>query len=129
MIILDTDFVYSLFFEGQSTHNIAVRMSKLFLDSELILTNFVKFELATVLSKRESHQVAMSVIEDLIDIDNVRYYRLTEDDEYQTYKLFCTYSRKNISFVDCSNLFISQKSNFKIASFDKFYPKPNLLNL
>jgi predicted nucleic acid-binding protein len=127
MIILDTDFIYSLFFDGQSTHDLAVKLSSQFLDSELILTNFVKFELATVLSKRESHQVAMSVIQDLTEIDNIRYYRLSEDDENQTYKLFCTFTTKNISFVDCSNLFLSQKSNFKIASFDKFYPKSNLV--
>ncbi len=127
MIILDTDFTYSLFFSNQSTHIKAKSIASKIQNENIILTNFVKYELATVLSRNESQKEAIETIQALEQLDLLVYYRLTEEDEKNIWQIFCNYSKKNISFVDCANLYLAQKLNYKIASFDKFYPSELLI--
>jgi predicted nucleic acid-binding protein len=125
-IITDSDFWFSYFFEDQTTHIRAKEIVNKILDSELLVLNLVLQELATVISKKKSQEKAIFVI-DTIEKFKLQKIILSEEEENQVWLLFKSFSKKNVSFIDCANLYFAQKNNFKIASFDSFYPKEFLL--
>jgi predicted nucleic acid-binding protein len=125
-VIIDSDFWFSYFFEDQSTHIKAKEIVSTIVNDELFILNLVLQELATVISRKKSQEKAVFVI-DTIEKFKLQVIRLSEEDESQIWRMFKSFSKQNISFIDCANLYYAQKMNSKIASFDKFYPKESLL--
>jgi predicted nucleic acid-binding protein len=95
-------------------------------DSHIIVSNLVKQELATVISSRFGSLLAKEILENLTLFDPQEVF-FDEIETEKIWKLFWSFQKKRISFVDCSNLLLAQKYNCKIASFDQFYPKEMLL--
>jgi predicted nucleic acid-binding protein len=126
MYILDTDFIFSYFDSNQSTHQKASNLEEKFGDSHIIVSNLVKQELATVISSRFGSLLAKEILENLTLFDPQEVF-FDEIETEKIWKLFWSFQKKRISFVDCSNLLLAQKYNCKIASFDQFYPKEMLL--
>ncbi len=88
------------------------------------MLRITSYELATVLSRKVSHALAVSVSTALTEI-NVQY--LTLEDDAEAWTEFRAHTRKNISFFDCANLVTARKLGLKIATFDSFYPKDMVL--
>jgi predicted nucleic acid-binding protein len=122
MFILDTDFIFAYFDPHQSTHLSSTQIIKKYGQEEAVISNLTKQELATVISYKIDFKAAQQVLE------NLKLFNLKEVfiDQTQTdliWEIFHSYSKKKVSFVDCSNLFLATHYKAKIASFDNFYPK------
>lgn len=124
-ILLDTDFLVSTFIDVESTHSSALRLHSQFGKDSLVIINLVVFELATVLSRKLQHREAVRLINELCNRD-IQFLNAL-DYESDIWDEFRSYSKKNISFVDCANLVVAQKLKAKIASFDTFYPRTILV--
>jgi predicted nucleic acid-binding protein len=119
-IILDSDFVIALYLPSDSNHVKAFNIYQQYDDYSILSINL--YEIATVLSRLLNQDEAIIVFCNIIkDFDEivVDFEREWEGDIINIYNSF---SKKNISFVDCSILYIAKKLNAKIATFDKFYP-------
>jgi predicted nucleic acid-binding protein len=128
MYILDTDFIFSYFDRNQSTHQQAGDLAEKFAEQAVIISNLVRQELATVISCRFGYSLAKEVLEN-VDLFEPQEIFFDEIETAKIWQIFWSFQKKNISFIDCSNLFLAQNFNCKIASFDKFYPKEILLSL
>jgi len=120
-VILDSDFLYGLFVEDDVHHKICVQALPKIENSQILISNLVIYEMLTLLSRRVSQAAAQSFLED-IEMLGVQKIFIDQQVEAEILKQFLSYSKKNISFVDCSNLVLAKKYNTKIASFDRFYP-------
>ena len=126
MVLLDTDFIFNFFDQNQINHEITKALVEKYVDSQFAITNLVRQELATVLSVRIGYEF-WSVVQAGIDEFEVINIFLDENDTRLIWGLFNSFKKKNISFIDCSNLYLAQKHGYKIASFDKFYPREILI--
>jgi predicted nucleic acid-binding protein len=122
MFILDSDFICSYFLEDQSTHAKAnLIMSKIKAEDLYVLSTVLQ-ELATMASRKMSHKIAIELYDKTIDLEPI-IIRPTLEDEDQILQLFKSFDKKNISYIDCANLYFARKNNYKIATFDAFYPQ------
>jgi predicted nucleic acid-binding protein len=126
MTLIDTDFLYACFFESQSTHQQSLLILSQIENDPCYILNLNIQELATVISNKESHELSFFVLDKLNDLD-LEVVKLTDDEELEIWKLFRSQKKNKISFIDCANLYIAQSRNFKIASFDRFYPQSILV--
>ncbi len=119
-ILFDSDFILSLLFEEESTHEAAKKTySSLSVDDECVLP-YVHYELITVCSRKYGHAAAKQ----LHGFISTRLKRVNiEGLEDNIWKEFFSHQKKSISFIDCANLVVARKYGWKIASFDAFYPK------
>jgi len=125
MIILDTDFIFSYFDKNQSTHQQAKNLVEQFDKEQIAVSNLVLQELATVISNRFGYVIAKQIVENVALFEPQEIF-VTPKETAKVWQTFWSLQKKNISFIDCSNLFLAQKFGCKIASFDKFYAKESL---
>lgn len=122
-IICDADFILALYLESDSNHDkVNTILSKYLQVSEFYVLNFTKYEVATVLSRLLPHPFAVNVNKAFLTEFSHNEIWLDKEMESKTYKLYETFSKKNISFFDCACMVLATKLNCKIASFDSFYP-------
>ncbi len=125
-IVVDTDFLISYFFDHESTHEKAKKIARNLQDSNIYMLDLVKFELATVLSRKYGHTHAKQVIQEVPNMDIISLgYQAHEVDIWGE---FFKHSKKGISYVDCANVVIARHLKAKIASFDTFYPSDLLIS-
>lgn len=127
-VICDTDFLISLHVTNESAHKKAVQIfDRISEETNFIISNITKYEVATVLSRKFPHSYAVEILEAINQ--NFAYELWFEQDwQAETFKIYSNQTKKNISFFDCSCLFLAKKFKWKIASFDKFYPKEILVS-
>lgn len=124
-IIVDTDFLISFFFDHESTFEKAKKLAPHILDSNIYMLDLVKFELATVLSRKYGHAHARRVIKEIPNMDIIAIGHQAH--ERDIWDEFFKHTKKGISYVDCANFVIARHLKAKIASFDTFYPRDLLL--
>jgi len=125
-VLMDADFLIALYIDTDSNHVKAFNSYTQY-DSFRVL-NLTIYEVATVLSRLLSHNEAKLILGNIIsDLKEIilYYHTVWESDIFELYN---SQTSKNISFFDCTVLYLSQKFDFKIASFDKFYPKKLLIS-
>ncbi|NCN87310.1 MAG: hypothetical protein COZ34_02140 [Candidatus Pacebacteria bacterium CG_4_10_14_3_um_filter_34_15] len=123
MPLLDTDFIISLSFSIESTHEQAKLLAKKYLSiNNAYYLDLVLHEVATVVSKKHSHKKAVEICS-VMRKNASSVLKLSPNDELKTWDFFNSQKNKNISFVDCANVVIAKKLGLKILSFDKFYDK------
>jgi predicted nucleic acid-binding protein len=122
MVLLDTDFIFSFFDQNQSTHDQAVEIVKtLSPDARFIMSNLVKQELATVISYKVDHS-SMKQVMKLLEYFEADEIFISKHETDLIWEKFLQ-TKKKVSFIDVSNVFLAKKLSAKIASFDQFYPK------
>ena len=126
MYLLDTDFLFAYFLKGQSTHNKAKSIMNQIENDDLYVSNIVLQELATVLSNKQSQEVAKIVISKCKLLD-LKVIKMTDIDEENVWKVFNLIDKNETRFIDCSNLYLAKKCEFMVASFDSFYPSQILI--
>jgi uncharacterized protein len=119
--VLDTDFLIAIILDNEPNHAKALEILKRYPRSNFIVSNLVKYEFCTVMSRKLDHHLAISLF-DSVPWQEMDYIFLDPDLESKTLSLYKSFSKKNISFTDCSNLILAREYNVKIAAFDKFYP-------
>jgi predicted nucleic acid-binding protein len=120
MILFDTDFLFSFFDANQSTHEQALQLLQIYSEEDFLITNLVKQELATVISRRKDAEAWKKISEGL-DLWQIKNYHINSDETLEIWTLFNFFKTKNISFIDCANLYLARKLKCQIASFDTFY--------
>lgn len=122
-IIYDTDFIISLLFEDQSTHQKAVSIHEQHKEtSQFIILDIITFELATTVSRLYDQKIAIDVVKQIIEMADV-VLELDSQDKQKIWKEFNSHGKKGTSYFDCANLVMAKKLDCAVASFDKFYPK------
>jgi predicted nucleic acid-binding protein len=127
-ILYDTDFLYNLLVPTQANHAKAQAILQNHHTDDWQILKLVKYELATVLSHKESHALAKQIIHDL-DESIAEWRSLSEQEEKEAWRIFDKQKKKGTSFVDCTNLAVAKLNDYRIASFDGFYPKSFLVYL
>ena len=118
-VLCDTDFLVALHLETDSTH---LRAKEIFSNYDnFVVLDITFWEVATVLSRKLNQDQAILTLE-LIQQNFLDIFIFDKSLENQTFKLFKSFEKKNVSFFDCACFTVAQQNNFLIASFDKFYP-------
>jgi len=121
-ILLDSDFIFALQVETDANNQKALILQELIIEKgySVFYTNVVRQEVATLISRRIGQAEALTAVDLLSNFNEIF---VTQQTEAEIWQLFKSFSKKNISFVDCANLYFASKFKFKVASFDSFYPK------
>ena len=115
LTILDSNVWIAFFDEEDSTHKKAVGIFKKLKVSELAVTEYIILEVATILKKYVGLDVANNFLFKLAQ----EYITIIEDENLlkETIKIFANSAHNNLSFVDCSLVYLSGK--YKVITFDK----------
>lgn len=124
-ILLDADYVIALAFSNESTHQKALKISKDIKNIPQIVLIPVLYEIATVTSRKFSHDFSCRLLKSIYELD---IERISVDNlESKILDLFHSQRKKSTSMFACANLVAARHYGFKIVSFDNFYPKDILL--
>jgi predicted nucleic acid-binding protein len=121
-VLLDTDFLVSLFIPEQSTHHAARSMHENIRGSKLCILDIVLCELATVLSRKFSQKDAKKILARLRE-HSICMLSFGGIDTKKTWQEWFEKDKNGTSYFDCANLIMAKKIGCKVASFDRFYPK------
>ena len=118
-VLCDADFLIALFITNEPNYELANTIFDKY--DKFFVLNITFYEVATVLSRKliqsEAIETLSRIRESFVDI-----IKLSDEDEVQSFELYNSFTKKNISFFDCACLVIANNKDYKIASFDKFYP-------
>ncbi|KKU86832.1 hypothetical protein A3A64_04225 [Candidatus Gottesmanbacteria bacterium RIFCSPLOWO2_01_FULL_48_11] len=123
--LLDANVLVAVYRPTDELHKQAVRVVSELKDKgyELVFTNLLIQETATVLSMRVGMDLARKFLTDYHDIISEEIF-IDEDVEKLSWNIFLQQHKKGTSFVDCANLAVIEKYKLDgIVSFDTFYPK------
>lgn len=107
-IFVDSNYFVALFNPNDTLHKHASVVAKR-IDTEhhrLVLSNYIFLEVTTVLSQRRGRNVAVGVGTFLTTNPMIDVVHVDEALHEESWKIFQSTLRKNISFVDCSTLAI-----------------------
>jgi len=118
--VIDSDFIFGFLNPSDANHQKAQRMFAQFDFNHLgvCCSNLVKEESATLFSKKYGHHSIPGLIDFLNEFN---FYFIDEKMTEQVWQTFLSFQKKNISFVDCSNLILADLLKADILSFDRFY--------
>ena len=121
-ILCDTDFLIALLVENESNHSLAKDILNKNIEADFIYSNLIEYELLTVLSRKFDQGIAVQIYTLFKETFENRFeFNLSY--EAEIINLYKNSKNKNQSFFDIACLVLAQKLGYKIASFDKFYPK------
>jgi predicted nucleic acid-binding protein len=121
-ILCATDFLIALLIAEDINHDQARGILDKYQDCDFIYSNLTKYELMTVLSRKLEQHLAIKAFELFQEIF-VNEFQFDASLEPQVISFYKNSQTKNQSFFDIACLVQAQKFGYKIASFDKFYPK------
>ena len=97
--------------------------------AQLVTTNLVILEVATVLSHKDSQEAARKFLQ-VIKQSQLPVIHLDEKLFAKSLELFAIQTKKGTSVVDCANVVVMERYKIgKIFSFDEVYPKSFNLQL
>lgn len=118
-VLCDADFLIALCIVNEPNHELAKEILAKY--NHFVVLNITFYEVATVLSRKLIQPEAVDTLERIQEaFCNVIYF--LPINEFQTFKLYKSFTKKNISFFDCACSITARNNDFLIASFDKFYP-------
>jgi predicted nucleic acid-binding protein len=120
MILLNTDFILAYFEPRHQYHTRAIKVIRSNTDSDFVISNLIKQELASVTCLKYGNTEARKTIKS-IELFDPKDIFIRVDDTKRIWDMFLKQNTK-MSFVDTSNIYLSKKFNYKIASFDRVYP-------
>lgn len=121
-VLVDSDAIYARIITSDANHSKATTISrKKFSQVTFYLTDFAAGEIATLLARRFSKEIANEFLSGL----SSREFNLLYSTE-EHFKIACWYffkqSTKETSFVDCLNMAVCEKLKLDaIFSFDHVY--------
>jgi len=126
-ILVDTDILVSIFKSDDSNHLKAIKLCENLQEkgAEFILSPFILYEAATVISYKVSHEKAISFVKEMKEI-NLSVYELSSEYLQLAEKWFFKQTGRGISYIDCYNMALLEKNKNQldgIFSFDEIYKK------
>ena len=122
-ILLDSDVLFALFVATDVHHAEIAALISTLSGAELISTNLVIQETATVLSYKIGQDASLAFLKKLEWLDLTT---LVVDEALgkKAWEVFKKQSKKGTSFIDCANLACIELYRFDgILSYDHAYPK------
>lgn len=126
-VLVDTDILVSIFKSDDSNHLKAMKLCESLQEKgvEFILSPFILYEAATVISYKISHTKAISFVKEMKEID-LSVYSLSAEHLELAEKWFFKQKGKGISYIDCYNMALMERYKSQldgIFSFDEIYRK------
>lgn len=126
-ILCDADFFVAFLIYEDINHEKAKKIFTDYQDYEFVYSNLTKYELMTVLSRKLEQKLAVQVLNLFQDIF-VNEFNFDTSLEAKIINFYKKSQNKNQSFFDIACLIQAKTFDYKIASFDKFYPKEILIS-
>lgn len=121
MILVDSNYLLALARDHDSLHNLAVDFKSKLVDFGILYLEDVLKEVQTIISVRISHQESFAWIDSIYkneaDID--RQYNLSSSEYFEVLNYWRSLANSRLSFVDAQILYLANKYNFKVLTFDK----------
>lgn len=126
-ILVDTDILVAIFKTDDSNHLKALKLCENLQGKgvEFILSPFILYEAATVISYKISHAKAISFVKEMKEID-LSVYSLSPEHLEIAEKWFFKQRGRGISYIDCYNMALLERYKnqlYGIFSFDEIYKK------
>jgi len=115
MIIFDSNIWIAYINKSDSTHKRALKLFQAINTKDILITEYLLLEIATVLKQIQGHKFAQKFIQLIID-NNISFLE-SKNFYAQTFLLFQSLKENKLSFVDVSLLYLSKK--YKVETFDK----------
>lgn len=91
-------------------------------DAPLLTTDYMVDETLTLLRARGENRRALAIGEQFFNSDLATIYRLTDEDLFAAWDIFCDYGDKKWSFTDCTSKVVMEKFGIAIAiAFDHHF--------
>lgn len=121
MIIIDTNYFFALLHADDSLHLKAVNISSSIKDFPVLYLEDILKEMQTILSVRKSHTDSFNWIDSIYqnEYKRDRQYNLSSVEYFEVVNYWRSLKDTRLSFVDAEILYLSNKYNFKVLTFDK----------
>lgn len=116
MIILDSNIWIAYLNKNDNQHNKAVSFFDK-IKENILITEYIILEVATVLSMRIDKETADSFIDFVTNNQDIEVMSSSDKFFKKTLDFFLKYKNGNLSFVDVSLLMLSKK--FQVFTFDR----------
>ncbi|HAM88058.1 MAG: hypothetical protein US83_C0019G0004 [Candidatus Falkowbacteria bacterium GW2011_GWC2_38_22] len=116
MIILDSNIWIAYLNKNDNQHNKAVSFFDK-IKENILITEYIILEVATVLSMRIDKKTADSFIDFVTNNQDIEVMSSSDEFFKKTLDFFLKYKNGNLSFVDVSLLMLSKK--FQVFTFDR----------
>jgi len=126
-VLVDTDILVAISKSDDSNHLKAIKLCEKLQEAgaEFILSPFVLYEAATVISYKLSHKEAICFVKEMKQI-NLPTYELSSECLQLAEKWFFKQTGRGISYIDCYNMALLERYKNQldgIFSFDEIYKK------
>ncbi|MDD2655777.1 MAG: PIN domain-containing protein [Candidatus ainarchaeum sp.] len=120
MIVLDTSLIISFFDEEDVLHQKAVKAFEEFEKGgdQLLLTDYVLNETVSVTLRKGSLDKSKELLEFLLEYKNMEIFHVDANGFREVIKVFRE-QKDNLSFIDCSLLWLAHAYGFRVETFDK----------
>lgn len=120
MIVLDTSLIISFFDEEDVLHQKAVKIFEEFEKEgkQLLLTDYVLNEAVSVTLRKGGLDKSKELLEFLLEYKNMEIFHVDADGFMEVINIFKE-QKDNLSFIDCSLLWLAQAYGFRVETFDK----------
>jgi predicted nucleic acid-binding protein len=120
-MIVDTSVFLGMYHEPDVHHETALRLFREIEPREgILISDLLANELATVMLRKTGIEKTNIVLDTLFNAENVRIHYTCKADFLEILELFKKQKKTdNLSFVDCSIIWLSRHYGAKVASFDK----------
>lgn len=120
MILLDSNVWIALFNKEDSLHGQASNDFTKIIErkEEIIVTDYVILEVATILQQRAGQEMANSFLEHVLSAEGILLINIDEMAFTQVVEFFKK-DRHKLSFVDASIVILNKNMGVKILTFDK----------
>lgn len=128
-VVIDSDALFALYVASDSHHSEAKDIfRKLYkTENEIIASNLVLQETATIISYRLGQKTAISFLSNF-ERSGIKQFFVGEKLTAKSWKIFCEQGKRGTSFIDCTNVIVYRETKAElIMSFDKFYPREGLI--
>lgn len=120
-VIVDTNVLVALYNTKDSQHKKALKVFDTLSDlkARLVVSNYILLEIYTILSQRAGKKQALEFGGLVRKKKPFIVKRIAKAADEGTWRIFEKVRNKNISFVDCSIMFLALEGNYEIVTFDE----------
>lgn len=120
-LFVDSNFFIALYNAEDSLHIQAQATASHIIkaDCSLYISNYVLFEVLSVLSQKTGRQQSIMTGQNIINDAQITIIHINEALQQRTWEVFQEVTGKNISFVDCSTVAVMQYAGIRqLLTFD-----------
>lgn len=120
MIIIDSNYFYSIFEPNDALHLRAVKFKDKIFDLPILYLEDVLKEVQTIISVRKSHKACFDWIDSIYrnETDDDRQYTLMNGEYFEILNFWRELGESRLSFVDAEILYIANKYKYPVLTFD-----------